>query len=278
MLRRVNPVVLLGLIIVLVLSFGFLASAQILEGLGNVIPTGDAVDTPANNAPAGGATGGDPVGVGMAQLGAPFQLGSDGPGAFSCVGLMRHILRTTGIDPNAPWVPEEYLSRYAPADLSNPQPGDIIIYPGWATMYAGDGMLLNANEAVGAVTLTPISSAGAPLGAVRPGGGGGVPADTVPTDPIVTGDPTVPSDPSVIDDPALQGNIDPTLQGYIDPAIQGYTDPAIQGYIDPAIQGYTDPAIQGYTDPAIQGYTDPAIQGYIDPTIQGYIDPTIRQF
>ncbi len=219
MLRRVNPVVLLGLIIVLVLSFGFLASAQILEGLGNVIPTGDAVNAPANNAPAGGATGGDPLSVAMGQLGDPFVMGSDGPNAFSCVGLMRYALRESGIDPNAPWVPEEYLARYPAADLSNPQPGDIIIYPGWATMYAGDGMLVNANEVLGAVTLTPMGSAGAPLGAVRPGGGGVVPAEPLPADPIVTGDP---AQQGTFGDPAQQGTFgDPAQQGiFVDPAQQ----------------------------------------------------------
>src|SRR5215204_2750057 len=253
--RRVNPVVLLGLIIVLVLSFGFLASAQILEGLGNVVPTEGTMGVPANNAPAGGASG-DALSVGMAQLGAPFQPGSDGPGGFSCVGLMRHILRTTGVDPNAPWVPEEYLGRYAAADPTNPQPGDIIIYPGWATMYAGDGMLLNANEAVGAVTLTPMSSAGAPLGAVRPpyGGGGGVPGEPLPTDPVVTGNPTQTGDPAMIGDPTLH------QQGILDPAL----DPALQqqGIMDPALQQ------QGIMDPALQqqGIMDPALG--IDPALQ----------
>jgi hypothetical protein len=35
-------------------------------------------------------------------------------------------------------------------------------------MYVGDGMLLNSNEVEGQVTLTPIGSAGEPLGVARP--------------------------------------------------------------------------------------------------------------
>jgi len=106
--------------------------------------------------------------VGNAQLGKPFQYGAEGPDAFSCVGLMRYVLRTAGVDANAPWVPEAYLSTYAPVAPGDLQPGDIVIYPGWATMYAGDGMVLNSNEVDGQVTLTPMSAVGEPLGIVRP--------------------------------------------------------------------------------------------------------------
>ena len=139
---RVNPIVLLGLIVVLVLSIAVLASAR------------------------GGAS--DALGAAESQIGKPFVLGTDGPGTFSCVGLMRYALRTAGVDDNAPWVPEEYLSKYAPVAGGDLQPGDIVIYPGWATMYAGNGMLVNSNEMEGVVTHTPMDVAGEPLGIVRP--------------------------------------------------------------------------------------------------------------
>ena len=145
MYRRVNPIMLIGLILIVVLSVGVFAGAQL-----------------------GGGAAADAVGVGEAQLGKPFQMATDGPGTFSCSGLMRYILRTTGVDGNAPWVPEEYLSRYTPVDLANLQPGDIVIMPNWATMYIGNGMLLNANEVFGTVKHTPLIYAGTPLGAVRP--------------------------------------------------------------------------------------------------------------
>jgi cell wall-associated NlpC family hydrolase len=81
---------------------------------------------------------------------------------------MRYILRTIGTDSDAPWVHEEYLSRYPAVDRADLQPGDIVIYPGWATMYAGNGQLLNSNEMEGVVTHTPMDVAGEPLGIVRP--------------------------------------------------------------------------------------------------------------
>ena len=178
--RRVNPVILLGIVIVAVLSFGLVASAQVLEGPVDVLPEGPAEESTdlaipvaeeqfaqALEGPVGG-TASDALGVGEAQLGKPFVMATDGPDTFSCVGLMRYILRTTGVDLDAPWVPEEYLGRYAPVDPANLQPGDIVIYPNWATMYAGNGMVLNANEFEGFVTHTPMDVAGEPLGIVRP--------------------------------------------------------------------------------------------------------------
>ncbi len=106
--------------------------------------------------------------VGNEQLGKPFAYGAEGPDAFSCVGLMRYVLSTAGVDYNAPWVPEAYLTTYAPVASGDLQPGDIVIYPDWATMYAGDGMVLNANVVDGQVSLTPMSVVGQPLGIVRP--------------------------------------------------------------------------------------------------------------
>ncbi len=190
---RVNPVILLGLIIGVVLSFAISAGAVQMgdsEGVlapdvqpqADVLPPMDAqppmdvlppiegtTSVPAEAAlPQQVGGGGAALGVGEAQLGKPFVMSTDGPDTFSCVGLMRYILRTTGVDPDAPWVPEAYLSKYAPVDPANLQPGDIVIYPNWATMYAGNGMLLNANEMEGVVTHTPMEVAGEPLGIVRP--------------------------------------------------------------------------------------------------------------
>ncbi len=198
---RVNPVILLGLIIGVVLSFAISAGAVQMgnsEGVFvpdaqpptdllppmeaqlpmDVQPPMDAqspiegtTDVPLEAAfqqRVGGGGAGAALGVGEAQLGKPFALGTDGPDTFSCVGLMRYVLRTTGVDPDAPWVPEAYLSKYAAVDPADLQPGDIVIYPNWATMYAGNGMLLNSNEVEGVVTHTPMEIAGEPLGIVRP--------------------------------------------------------------------------------------------------------------
>lgn len=189
--RTVNPIVLLGLIIFLVLSLGILANAQL-----------------------GGGSAGDAIGVGEAQLGKPYVMSTDGPDTFSCVGLMRYILRTIGVDGNAPWAPEAYLSKYTRVDPANLQPGDIVIYPGWATMYVGNGMLLNANEVLRTVTHTPMSVAGVPLGIVRPPYGGSQPLSQA-TDPLAQ--------------PVSKEGIDPLASEAVDPMISetGASQPVI---------------------------------------------------
>ena len=223
MSRRVNPIVLLGFIVVLMLSLSILASAQL-----------------------GGGTASDAVGVGEAQMGKPFRMSTDGPDTFSCVGLMRHILRTVGVDANAPWVPEAYLDKYAPVDLANLQPGDIVIMPNWATMYVGNGLLLNANEATGNVTHTPISSV-TPLGAARPPYGGQPPVPT--TDSLAQ---------------PIKGASDSLAQ-----PIKGATDPLATEALDPMA---TEPITPGPIVPAPMA-TDslPA-----DPT-GGAVDPVPAQ-
>ncbi len=144
MVRRFNLLILLGLAIILALSFP-LAAGALAKGSAD-----------------------SAVAIGKEQLGDPFQYGADGPDSFSCVGLMRYILRENGNDSDAPWVPEEYLNKYTPVSAADMQPGDIVIMADWATMYAGDGMLLNSNEVDGQVSLTPIEYAGEPVGVVRP--------------------------------------------------------------------------------------------------------------
>lgn len=191
MLPRIKPAILLGLVAALVLSLAISAGAQqLMDDVVDVplpvieqpvdLPIVEqsvdlAVGAPATDVqqpidvqkPVGGG-GGSALGIAEAQLGKPFVMSTDGPDTFSCVGLMRYALRESGIDPDAPWVPEEYLSRYAPVDPANLQPGDIVIYPNWATMYAGNGMIVSANEMEGVVTHTPMDDAGTPLGIVRP--------------------------------------------------------------------------------------------------------------
>src|ERR687889_1398064 len=175
MLRRVNPIMLLGLITVLVLSLGILATAQL----------------------GGGGTAGDALGAAQSQMGKPFAMASDGPDAFSCAGLIRYALRVTGVDANAPWSAEGMLGAYPAVDPANLQPGDLVLWPDHATMYAGNGMVVNANQVEGLVTHTSMDALGPPMGIVRPpygGGGGQVPLTDPTAQQALSTDTGVPTD------------------------------------------------------------------------------------
>ena len=228
---RVNPILLLTLIIIIVLSLGIWASAQM--GI-----------NPIGGQPAGGSS--DLASIAEGQIGKLFMMGRDGPDAFSCVGLMRFVLREGGVDGNAPWVPEEYLARYAAVAPGDERRGDIAIFPGWATMLDGAGNVISANELEGFVTKTPLSAAGIPLGIVRPG----APAQPVTTDPLATGGQTI--DPltgqPVTTDPLAAGQstdltvYDPNAAGYYDPyAVPTAYDPNAAGYYNPYADPYAVP-------------------------------------
>lgn len=183
MLRRVNPVILLSLIAVLVLSIGILASAK---------PGGDSAS--------------DALAAATGQVGKPYAWGTDGPGTFSCVGLVRYALRSAGVDDAAPWDHMAYLSVYP--TVSSPQPGDVVVYPDGAAMYVGDGTIIMANEVDQVVGYYPMNLVGTPVGFARPYGGAIDPAATDPTDPVevepatsdpAAVDPAVPVDQTVMD-------------------------------------------------------------------------------
>jgi hypothetical protein len=138
--RRLSPIMLLSTIIVLVLSLGLFAGAQ---------------------------GGGGAVGTALGQVGKPYAFGTDGPGTFSCTGLVRFALRSIGIM-DAPWDHYAYLSAYP--NVSKPEPGDVVVYPDGAAMYIGNDQVVMANHADGAVGTYPMGAIGVPVGFARPTG------------------------------------------------------------------------------------------------------------
>ena len=153
--RRVKPVVLVGLIAALILSIGIFATAN-----------------------TGGGSPDAALGTAMGQVGTPYGFGTDGPGSFSCTGLVRHALRSAGVDQNAPWDHMAYLGAYP--TVSNPQPGDVVVYPDGAAMYIGNDQIVMANHADGSVGTYGMNEVGTPVGFASPYGGA---ADPKAADP-----------------------------------------------------------------------------------------------
>jgi hypothetical protein len=240
---RVNPIILLGIIIAFLLTVAAFASAM--------------------------GSPGDAVAVATAQVGKPYAFGTDGPGTFSCAGLMRYALRNAGVDANAPWGHGDYLSVY-PNDPT-PQVGDIVVYPSGVAMYIGGDTVVMANAADGVVGTYPMYSIGTPLGFANPYGTAAAPATTGDpamggmTDPTAMG--TTPTGPGT--DPTVLGT-DPTMptnQTAVDPLTQplnNVADPSI-----PAQGGVTDPLTQplnNVTDPLTQA----PLQSPYDATLAPY--------
>lgn len=203
--RRLKPIVLLSLITVIVLSLALFAGAQ---------------------------SGGGAVGTAMGQVGKPYAFGTDGPGTFSCTGLVRFALRSIGIM-DAPWDHYAYLSTYP--NVASPEPGDVVVYPDGAAMYIGGGSVVMANHADGVVGTYPMDTIGTPVGFARPTGGAvdpaavdpaAAPVDQMAVDPALV-DPTIPVDQTMVD-PALA---DPA---WVDPALVDSTIPVDPMAVDPA--------------------------------------------
>jgi hypothetical protein len=181
--RRLKPIVLLSLIVVLILSLALFAGAQ-----------------------SGGGSPGNAVGAAMGQVGKPYAWGTDGPGTFSCVGLVRFALRSVGIN-DAPWDHYAYLSLYP--KVASPQPGDVVVYPDGAAMYIGNGQVVMANEVDQVVGTYPMNTIGTPVGFARPYGGAVDPA-LAPQQPV--------ADPLMTEQPLA---VDPTMaeQPVVDPLV-----------------------------------------------------------
>jgi hypothetical protein len=215
--RRLKPIVLLSLITAIVLSLALFAGAQ---------------------------SGGGAVGTALGQVGKPYAFGTDGPGTFSCTGLVRFALRSIGIM-DAPWDHYAYLSTYP--TVASPEPGDVVVYPDGAAMYIGGGSVVMANHADGVVGTYPMDAIGTPVGFARPTGGALEPAAVDPA--------AAPVDQTVVD-PAW---VDPTIpvdQTMVDPAL---ADPA---WVDPAL---VDPATIPADPMAVDPATIPADPMAVDP-------------
>jgi hypothetical protein len=157
---------LLSTVIVLVLSLGLFAGAQ---------------------------GGGGAVGTALGQVGKPYAFGTDGPGTFSCTGLVRFALRSIGIM-DAPWDHYAYLSAYP--NVSKPEPGDVVVYPDGAAMYIGNDQVVMANHADGKVGTYPMGAIGVPVGFARPGG---APTGDGTGDKTPVGDAAPAGDPAPVD-------------------------------------------------------------------------------
>jgi len=106
------------------------------------------------------------VAFAYAQLGKPYQWGSDGPGSYDCSGLTQASWRAAGV--SMPHSARGQYNAFPRVSLSALAPGDLIYYNGHIAIYVGGGMIIHASTPGTPVSKVPVRGGGRPIGAVRP--------------------------------------------------------------------------------------------------------------
>ena len=104
------------------------------------------------------------VRVAMTQQGKPYRWGSTGPSGFDCSGLVNYAFRAVG--KAVPRTSSQLRRATKPVSRAAAQPGDLVFSPGHVGIYVSPGVMVDAPNSGGRVSLRRIYARNYTIGRV----------------------------------------------------------------------------------------------------------------
>ena len=104
------------------------------------------------------------VRVALTQRGKPYRWGSTGPSSFDCSGLVNYAFRAVG--KSVPRTSSQLRAWTKPVSRAAAQPGDLVFSPGHVGIYVSPGVMVDAPNSGGRVSMRKIYARNYTIGRV----------------------------------------------------------------------------------------------------------------
>lgn len=104
------------------------------------------------------------VRIAIGQVGKPYRYGSTGPSSFDCSGLVNYAFRAVG--KAVPRTSSQLRAWTTPVSIAAAQPGDLVFSPGHVGIYVSPGVMVDAPNGGGVVSVRKIFARSYTIGRV----------------------------------------------------------------------------------------------------------------